>query len=163
MTTSAPWLLAVLAGGPHTAARVAAAQREAEGRQPPRIVLSGREFAAAGPEAAALFAALCPQAVVSVDDAATTVASCLRLARLAAALGPACELLVVTSNYHAPRVRWLLAPLLPRGVRLRVLACPDLAWRDLFRLRLARQLILGEALSWLYGFPLGLIWRALRR
>ena len=84
-------------------------------------------------------------------------------------VSPTGALLVITSNYHAPRVRWLLTgvltpPLKVCGLQsavcgLTLLTTPDIPWREAFASHRNRQLILGECLSWLYCGPLGLIYR----
>ena len=64
---------------------------------------------------------------------------------------------VITSDYHAPRVRWLLNGLLPSspevyGLRSEVYGHPFATARN-------RQLIWGECVSWLYCGLLGLLYR----
>ena len=94
---------------------------------------------------------------------------------------------VITSDYHAPRVRWLLggvvaklsgcwvveddnkeaAGLSPSNLStgqlsnplLTVLTSPDIPWRKAFSTPRNRQLIWGECVSWLYCGPLGLLYR----
>ena len=71
----------------------------------------------------------------------------------------------ITSNYHATRVRWLLAGILPSThitshvSRLTLVTSSDIPWRDSFATPRNRQLVIGECMSWLYCFPLGLIYR----
>jgi hypothetical protein len=66
-------------------------------------------------------------------------------------------LTIITSDYHAPRVRWLLTGLLPSppevyGLRSEVYGHPFSTPRN-------RLLIRGECVSWLYCGPLGLLYR----
>jgi len=71
----------------------------------------------------------------------------------------------ITSNYHAPRARWLLAGILPSAhltfhvSRFTLVTSPDIPWRQSLATPRNRRLILGECMSWLYCFPLGLIYR----
>jgi len=71
---------------------------------------------------------------------------------------------VITSNYHAPRVRWLLSGALSSrcGVGdLSFITSRDIPWRDSFATPRNRHLIFGECLSWLYCLPLGLSYHPL--
>jgi hypothetical protein len=154
-------VLVVLAGGPHTCARLKHAARLLSDAPPDVLFLSGREFLAEANDAARELCAQCPRATAVLDDAPNTVESCRRI-REYLHMRAATECVVVTSNYHAPRVSWLLSPGLAPGLRLRVETSGDLGGRDLLADRTARKLIRGEIVSWLYCFPLGLLWR-LRR
>lgn len=156
-------LLVVPAGGPHTRSRIERALGLGPSGRPDFIVLTGREFNAEERDCVTLVANAFRSVPIRVHEASTTVESCQRLAAELRGAPEWPEIIVVTSNYHAPRLRWLLKPLLPPRTTLRIETCPDVRWRDLLRVRLARRLIRGEVLSWLYCLPLGLLWRAVVR
>lgn len=150
-------LLVVFAGGPHTRSRMALVSHLTEKFDFREIIFTGNEFLAMSPSTLTPIAA---GRRFTVEGAATTVESCRKLAqnirhgRLALA-----QVLAVTSNYHRPRLGWLLRSALPSGVDLQIHATSDLRFRDLFFCRTARRLILGEVVSWIYCLPLGLWWR----
>ena len=152
-------MLVVFAGGPHTASRAALAASLIRALQPCTVVLTGQEFLSADyglRNACQDSASPCD---VIVDAAQTSLASCQHLAsRLRGLDVQAIAVTLVTSNYHAPRVRWLLRPLLPIDCRLHVRTSPDIRLCDLRSSRRARRLIRGEIMSWAYSLPLGLLW-----
>jgi len=83
---------------------------------------------------------------------------------------PSADILVITSNYHAPRARWLLSGILPLGgvyglgskvYGLSFFTSRDIPWRECFATPRNRQLVVGECISWLYCLPLGLIYHPL--
>jgi hypothetical protein len=164
--TSAAAVLAVFAGGPHTPSRCVLATTVLEKAAPAFVVLTGWEFQRRRdePPVRSLFAALSavPDVSVRTDQSRTTLESCLLLAReLRARFPEGAEVTVVTSNYHAPRVRWLLGGLLSSRYPFKVLISSDIRRSDFSCDATARRLILGEAISWLYCFPVGLLFRPL--
>lgn len=159
-----PIVLVVFAGGPHTASRATVAEHEAERLQPDCVFLTGAEFAAeARPVQDRLrhqAASRHPSPLVLVDTSRSTVASCLSLrAFLETQYPQGASVMVVTSDYHAPRLGWLLHPLLPGRYALSLRTSPDIPLRQAFSSPLHRHLIGGEFVSWLYGLPLGLLFR----
>ncbi len=157
-------VLIVFAGGPHTEPRTAMAERLLDSIQPHVIYLSGAEYATEDQhlvrrlnEAAARLASH-PQVIVETNR--STLRSCGALRREIEQANPeGASVVAITSNYHAPRLRWLLGAMLPRRYSLSVLTSPDIPWRLSLSSPTNRQLVRGEILSWLYAFPLGLCLR----
>lgn len=149
-------VLVVFSGGPHTDTRAHRAEELAKADPPHLIFLTGKEFTDKQKSAPLPFAALRPSARVVTDASRTTLESCFLVARELRRLAARANVIAVTSNYHAPRVRWLLRGMLQRGCSLRIETTPDIRWRDLRTSRTARHLIRGEIVSWLYCFPIGL-------
>lgn len=157
-------VMIVFAGGPHTPTRAAYAEQLLPQVAPRAIFLTGAEFARAGAGAPddirPHVAALARQAPVSIDPSATTLQSCRYLVREIPRRFPTgTRLVVVTSDYHATRVAWLLRGLLPEGFPLEIRRAPDMPWRTALDTPLNRQLLRGEVVSWLYCLPLGLALR----
>ncbi|MGQ9661515.1 MAG: hypothetical protein ACUVWX_04150 [Kiritimatiellia bacterium] len=150
-------LLVVFAGGPHTRSRMALASHLTEKLDFREIIFTGNEFLAISPSTLTTIAA---GRRSTVEGATTTVESCRKLAQniRRGRLAPA-QVVAVTSNYHRPRLWWLLRGALPSAVDLQIHAASDLRFRDFFSSRTARRLILGEVASWIYCLPLGLWWR----
>lgn len=150
-------VLVVFAGGPHTASRLARAAQRAPAMSPAAIFLTGREFHE--PEYAPAIHSLPAASGVVLDDARRTTEGCRLVAHR---LPPHSRVHAVTSNYHGPRVRWLLHAILPRGTPLTVETTPDILAADILRPSRARRLVLGEMLSWVYCLPLGCLYLCLR-
>ena len=159
-------IITVFAGGPHTRARVHLARELLRAHEPAVVFLAGKEFPGNNLEPARIavkhFPDLPSKTVIVTDASVTTVESCLFVVRAILNRFPRyATLMLVTSNYHAPRAHWLLRGLLPRRYSLEIRTCPDVRWKNLRSSKLARKLILGEIISWLYCFPLGLVFRLL--
>jgi uncharacterized SAM-binding protein YcdF (DUF218 family) len=154
-SSNAP-LLVVFAGGPHTLSRLRCAATHGAAPSPAAILLTGAEFDQPKIRDSAPYARLAAACLISLDCSRSTVRSCRVVAAMAR--GQA-AVVAATSNYHAPRVRWLLAPLLPADCRLTVVASPDIRGNDILTSPLARKLVRGEILSWFYCLPVGLLWR----
>jgi len=147
-------VLVVFAGGPDTGARYELMQRLLAFHQPECVFLTGADFL--GPE----FSSPASSPVVVKDPSRTTLESCMFVSRDVRCRFPdGARVLVVTSNYHAPRVRWLLRGLLSDKYGLEFEVSRDIVVRDLPRQRKARVLIVGEIISWVYCFPVGLAFR----
>jgi len=147
----------VFAGAGDTAKRLAAAGQAIAARNPRCLFLTGAELAGVQIELEA-------GTDVIRDVAASTVESCLNVAcAIADRFAAPARLLVVTSNYHAPRARWLLRGLLGGGCVVATLTSADVSLKGMVRSARQRNLIRGEILSWLYGLPLGLLARLLPR
>ena len=151
-------VLIVFAGGPHTGSRLEQALERAQAQPSATVFLTGCEFHA--PEHRPAIHVLSGLTRVGFDEARSTVQSCRDLSRQ---IEPSSTVRVITSNYHAPRVRWLLRAYLPQDTVLHVDTTPDIQFGDLVHSSLARKLVLGEVLSWLYCFPLGLLHVCRRR
>ena len=162
-------ILIVFSGGPHTPERTALACELLASQPPPAVIyLTGKEYGneysnlAARVRSAA--AKLPTHPKVLTDTCTTTWASCKHLARALEALDKATEnrIIVVTSNYHAPRVRWLLSSVIPASQMtggLKIVSSYDIPWRTALATPRNRRLIFGECLSWLYCLPIGLMYR----
>ncbi|MCX7591389.1 MAG: hypothetical protein N2255_07140 [Kiritimatiellae bacterium] len=147
-------VLAVFAGGPHTRSRIALARELVPVLKPVTVIFTGSEFFDLDP---ALLAASAGDVPFVIEPASTTLESCVRLARsFRAGLLTADTIVTVTSNYHRPRLWWLLRTALPSSVAIRIEASRDMGWRDVFCSRVARRLAVGEVISWLYCFPVGI-------
>ena len=157
-------VMIVFAGGPHTPARMAYAEQLLPQVAPQAVFLTGAEFAGADTEESndvhAAVAALARQTAVRIDPSPTTFQSCRYLVREIPRRFPeGTRLVVVTSDYHAARVAWLLRGLMPAGFTLDIRRSPDMPWRTALDTPLNRCLLRGEALSWIYCLPLGLAMR----
>lgn len=167
-------VMIVFAGGPHTPQRTMLAAGLIGPRSPVSIHLTGQEFLTEyakdadalrehlqrDPPAAGDRAPAAPLPEVVTDRCSSTLQSCWTLSRhLRRRFPGGCDLLIVTSNYHAPRVRWLLNGLLDRKYRLTLAASRDIPLRKALASPTNRQLVRGEIASWLYCFPVGLACR----
>lgn len=162
---SALLVMVVFAGGPHTQARFALAEQFIRTEQPACVYLTGADFMAPGfrlrPRGSGGQPDRGPVMVVR-DEAQTTLQSCLLLRReVRRHFAPGTRVLVVTSNYHAPRVSWLLRGMLGKAYPLSVVTSRDIAKGRISGNRRAQVLLVGEALSWLYCFPVGMVYRPL--
>jgi len=181
----------VFAGGPHTTRRITLAKQLIQTCHPPIIILTGAEFRYDYSNLTADITAITsPSAtnhssgtpLIITDNCTTTWSSCHHISSILKRKAPhGGALLVVTSNYHAPRVRWLLTGLLGyssaknkeiagcfrdksstgqlENISISIATSPDIPWRESFATPVNRKLILGEAASWIYCFPLGLYHR----
>ena len=161
MATNLTSVIAVIvfAGGPHTESRLDRALERLDAAAPRVLYLSGHEFVSKS-----RYRTLADRVGVPVrfDPSRSTLTSVYRLSRrLRKDFPEGGRILVVTSNYHAPRVRWLLRGLLPSAYALSWRTTPDIRFADLSRNETARKLILGECVSWLYCAPAGLLFRPL--
>lgn len=162
-------ILIVFAGGPHTPERTALACELMASQPVPAIIYLtgaeyGNEYSNLAAHVRSVAANLPTQPEVRTDTCPITWASCKRLARAVNGHDAGCRIIVVTSNYHAPRVRWLLSRVIPSSKttgKLEIVTSNDIPWRDCFATPLNRRLVLGECLSWIYCLPLGLIYRPL--
>ena len=150
-------IMIVFAGGPHTPERTALACDLLAHQPPPSIIyLTGieftREYSHLATRVKALADTLPTRPAVMTDTCTTTWASCRKLGNSTKKCGAAA--VIITSNYHAPRVRWLF-----NAAPLTILTTPDIPWHKAFATSRNRQLIMGECLSWLYCGPLGLLIR----
>lgn len=157
-------VLVVFAGGPHTASRAALAERDLATLGPQLIYLTGAEFTADARPTQDHLRQLAARQVTAppvwVDASHSTVASCLSVRSLLRRQYPqGASVIVITSDYHAPRLRWLLRPLLPRRYALSLRTSPDIPLREALATPLNRRLMAGEVVSWLYCLPLGLLLR----
>ncbi|MEI6704034.1 MAG: ElyC/SanA/YdcF family protein [Deltaproteobacteria bacterium] len=162
-------ILIVFAGGPHTPERTALACELLASQPPPAIIyLAGKEYGNEYSNLAAhvrsVAANLPSHPEVRTDSCTTTWASCQHLARALKSRYPEAgsKITVVTSNYHAPRVRWLLSSVIPSSKMtggLEIVVSHDIPGSASFATPLNRSLVLGEWLSWTYCLPLGLIHR----
>jgi len=207
LTNLASTIMIVFAGGPHTPERTALACELLANRPPPAIIyLTGSEYQDEYSNLAVRVTAIArnlpTHPEVLTDSCNTTWSSCLHLTRDIKRRYPhGASLVVVTSNYHAPRARWLIgsvvrlsscsvvkaeireaiglspnnlstrelnnslsAPLAGNSATqqlnnfsLSILTSPDIPWRESLATSRNRLLIVGEWISWLYCFPLGLI------
>ena len=156
-------VLIVFAGGPHTPNRLVLSRQWLETGGPAAVFLTGGDFHSPEYESLVLDTEekgrLAPFPVYR-DTCGTTLSSCVHMARtLRRRFSQGCEVVVVTSNYHAPRVQWLLGAVLPRRYPFSIVESRDIVPRDLLSNRTARSLILGEIMSWVYCLPAGLLLR----
>jgi len=158
-------VLVVFAGGPHTAPRLEVAENALAFLKPDIVFLTGAEFLCqdeSGRVPTERFKCGAPDINVITDDASTTLASCVQVARtIRQQFREPVRVTAITSNYHAPRARWLLEGLLPRNCSMDWLTSPDLLRSNWSATPRARRLIRGEIVSWLYCGPVGLIFRPL--
>ena len=147
--------IVVFAGGPHTSTRYELLQDLLPELKADAIFLTGADFQEH-------HVGNIQGIPVFTDDCKTTITSCFSLARRMRQQHPeGIRVLVITSNYHAPRVSWLLRGILPRKVELTFKTSRDMTWENLRGTRLSKRLLAGEIKSWLYCFPAGLILRPL--
>ena len=158
-------VMIVFAGGPHTPQRTELACQLMADYRPTAVYLTGVEYRG---EYSNLVSRVADEArriqpaapSVLTDTCSSTWESCRSLARLLRSQNPpVSRAVVVTSNYHAQRARWLLAGLLPGRLCLSLHTSPDIPWRESFATPRNRSLMLGECLSWPYCFILGLVCR----
>ena len=158
-------VMIVFAGGPHTPQRTELACELMAICKPTAIYLTGVEYreeysnlVGQVTEKARLIQSIPPP--VLTDACGSTWASCRLLAPMLRRQYPAdTTVVVVTSNYHALRARWLLAGLLPGRMHIVLYTSPDIPWRESFATPRNRTLVLGECLSWPYCSLLGLVCR----
>ena len=145
----------VFAGGPHTATRFEHFLTIHPQHPADVVYLTGADFHGG-------YAARVSASTVETDDCGTTLTSCFSLARRLRARHPeGCRVLVITSNYHAPRVAWLLRGVLPRRYPLTLHTTRDMTRESIRTTALSRRLLRGEIISWLYCAPAGLLLRPL--
>lgn len=158
-------VMIVFAGGPHTPERTALARELMAAYRPAAVYLTGVEYRG---EYSNLVGQVAAEArkdqpgppPVLTDTCSSTWESCRTLTRLLRSQNPpVTRVVVVTSNYHAQRARWLLAGLLSNRISIDLHTSPDIPWRDSFATPRNRTLVLGECLSWPYCFVLGLLCR----
>ena len=158
-------VMIVFAGGPHTPERTDLACELLTSCQPVAVYLTGEEYRGDYSNLVAKVTdrvrPLQPVAPpVLTDTCSSTWESCRALARTLRAQYPdGASIVVVTSNYHAPRARWLLAGLLPGNLPVTVRTSHDIPWHDCLATPRNRTLVLGECLSWPYCFFLGFVCR----
>jgi len=98
--------LIVFAGGGDSASRLAKAQRHAARLRPSVVFLTGEEFA--GIDSVPFSPDVCGEPLVILDKALTTLESCVLVSEEIRRRYPRrADVTAVTSNYHAPRVRWI--------------------------------------------------------
>ena len=161
MTTNLTAVVAVVvfAGGPHTESRLDLALETLESTQPLTVYLTGEEFTSES-----LFNRVAQEfrGPVRRDQSRSTLMSAYGLARRLQSEYPnGGDLVVVTSNYHAPRLYWLLRGFLGSSYRLMWRISQDIRFSEVRNDPTARRLLLGECVSWLYCLPVGLLLRPL--
>jgi len=163
---SATVVMIVFAGGPHTPERTELACELLTSCKPVAVFLTGEEYRGeysnlVGKVADRVRPLQPVSPPVLTDTCLSTWESCRALAGTLRAQYPdGASIVVVTSNYHAWRARWLLAGLLPGNMPVTVRTSRDIPWRDGLATPRNRTLVLGECLSWPYCFFLGLVCRA---
>jgi len=148
-------VIVVFAGGPHTSTRYELLQHLLPELNANAIFLTGAEFQE--------YSLKTIQGIpIFTDDCKTTLTSCLSLTRRMRQRYPeGVRVVGITSNYHAPRVSWLLRGMLPHNDKLTLKTCRDMTWDSLRKTRLSKHLLAGEIKSWSYCFPVGLVLRPL--
>ncbi|MDP6526168.1 MAG: YdcF family protein [Kiritimatiellia bacterium] len=162
--TNITLVLVVFSGGPHTAPRLEKAVQIVQSERPAIVFLTGMEFTLAdesGQVPAEHFKTVVPAIELTTDQSSTTLASCWHVAARIRSLysDKPVRVLAVTSNYHAPRARWLFEAFLPRNCTVTWHTSDDITranWRATER---HRRLIRGEVISWFYCGPIGLMIR----
>ena len=155
-----PLVVVVFAGGPHTAPRVKLAEALIARDPPDAVYLTGKEFTTHERHLAERVHAHMHDGQFFVDPSMTTWQSCQFLAEeIPGRFKGSVQLIAITSNYHRPRLLWLLRAVLPRWCHIDIRTSPDVRMADLRRNRTARKLIRGEIMSWLYCLPLGMLLR----
>lgn len=148
-------VIVVFAGGPHTSTRYELLRNLLPELKPCAVFLTGADFEE-------YHAGNIKDIPVLTDDCGTTITSCFSLARRLRDRYPdGARLLVITSNYHASRVAWLLRGVLPRRYTLTIETTRDMTWNSIRTTRQSKGLFLGEIKSWLYCGPAGLALRPL--
>lgn len=154
----------IFAGGAHTLNRVDAARPHMTSPQTARVYLTGHEFVTGDEDLAPGLAFELQDEFQGVelrcDLTRTTLESCLLLCvTMGHEHDREREVVVVTSNYHSARVAWMLKPLLAEIPKLSVVGSPEMTLRRWMRDSMYRRLAFGECMSWLYCFPVGLVFR----
>jgi len=160
MTTDQQAQIAIVfAGGPHTASRFALLKRLTAREPFGAIYLTGKEFAD-DPSFETDIRRLLPSALVQTDPSTNTWQSCRFVAsNIRHHQRRPVSATAITSNYHAPRLTWLLRSILPNDVKLQMETCADISPSRILHCATARRLVVGEFVSWLYCLPLGLLCR----